>query len=141
MLTRDKILATDDIAVKVLTVPSTIPFWGGETLNIRQLTRGQQDVFLKRQFGDTRMRQDRKATNQEFTNVNIYGHDAWLCVKGICDEKGLPLFTEKDIPALENKGGEFIGWVAKAILEFSNMQQDVDVLQTANERLGDDAKN
>ena len=141
MLTREKILSTIDITVKTLTVPSTIPVWAGEQISIKQLTRGQQDAYLQRQFGTARMKQDRKATQQEFTAMTIYGHDAWLCAQSICDEAGAPLFTEKDVKALEAKSGEFIGWLAKEILTFSNMAEDAETARSAGEKLADDIKN
>lgn len=141
MLTRDKILETQDITIKILDIPSTIPVWGGEQICIKQLTRGQQDNYLKRQFGQARMKQDRKAVNQEFTGLNTYGHDAWLCSLAICEPNGSPLFTEADVKALEGKSGEFIGWLAKEILTFSNMVEDVDAARTANAKMADDLKN
>ena len=144
MLTREDILSIQDITVKEITVPEKIPAWGGKTLYIKQLTRGQQDAYLKRQFGDTKMRQDRRATNQEISSINIYGHDAWLCVRGICDENGKPLFTDKDMQALENKSGEAIGWIATQIVEFSGMGADKAVAsgeKTAEEVLEEEVKN
>jgi hypothetical protein len=126
-LTRDKFLAVDDITIKEIAIPVDIPAWGGETVFIKQLTRGQQDAYLKRQFGDTRMKQDQRAHNQEMAGLNIYGHDAWLCVKGCCDETGKPLFAEKDIDALNAKSGEAIGWIAAQIIEFSGMATDAKV--------------
>ena len=144
MLTREDILALDDISVKEITVPESIPTWGGKTLFIKQLTRGQQDAYLVRQFGSTKMRQDRKAANQEISSINIYGHDAWLCVRGICDEHGKTMFTDKDIPALENKSGEAIGWIASRIVAFSGMGEDKAVAsgeKTAEEALEEEVKN
>lgn len=141
MLTRDKILSTLDITVKPITAPATIPIWGGEELCIKQLTRGQQDMYLKRQFGAARLKQDRKATQQEFIGMDTYGHDAWLCSLAICDPEGVLLFTEKDIQALDGKSGEFIGWVALEILLFSNMREDAEAAKTANELQADSVKN
>jgi hypothetical protein len=144
MLTRDDILALDDITIKEITIPVSIPVWGGKTLMIKQLTRGQQDAYLVRQFGSTKMRQDRKAANQEISSINIYGHDAWLCVRGICDEHGKPLFTDKDMQALESKSGEAIGWIATQIVEFSGMGVDKKVAageKTEADALEEEVKN
>lgn len=126
-LTRDDILNISDITVKEITVPESIPAWGGKTLTIKQLTRGQQDAYLKRQYGDTKLKQDRKAKNQEISAVNIYGHDAWLCVRGICDGQGKTIFTDADIEKLNEKSGESIGWIAKEIIQFSGMGEDEKV--------------
>lgn len=143
-LTRDDILTMSDITTKELTVPENIPTWGGKSLYIKQLTRGQQDLYLKRQYGDTRMRQDTKARQQEISAVNIYGHDAWLCVRGICDEAGKPIFTDKDIEKLNEKNGEAIGWIANEIVQFSGMGADVKVARgekTEEDVLADEIKN
>lgn len=143
-LTRDAFLAMDDITIKEITIPANIPTWGGETLYIKQLTRGQQDAYLKRQFGETRMKQDGKARQQEINGINIYGHDAWLCVRGCCDQHGKPLFTDKDIDALNNKSGEAIGWIAAQIVEFSGMKTDEAVAKgekTPEDALAEEIKN
>lgn len=144
VLTRDAILSISDISVKKVTIPETIPMWGGNDVYIRQLTRGQQDQYLKRQYGETRMRQDARAKNQEITSVNIYGHDAWLCVQGVCDEKGAAMFRDADIETLNKKSGEAIGWLAAQIVEFSGMAADAKVARgevSAEEALRDEVKN
>jgi len=141
MLTRDEILSTIDITIKTLDIPPAIPVWGGKQLYIKQLTRGQQDNYLKRQFGQARMKQDRKAVQQEFTGLNTYGHDAWLCAMSVCEPNGDLMFTENDIEALEGKSGEFIGWLAKEILTFSNMVEEVDEARSASAKQADDIKN
>jgi hypothetical protein len=127
-LTRDAFLAIDDGTIKEIEIPVSIPNWGGKKLYIKALTRGQQDSYLKRRFQATRLKQSVKGKEQEFSDLSsIYGHDAWLCVKGCCDENGKSLFTEKDIDALNNKSGEAIGWVATQIIEFSGMRDDAAV--------------
>jgi len=74
------------------------------------------------------LRQDNKAKNQEIKGINIYGHDAYLCVCGICDAEGNSLFTQKDIAEIEKHNGAIIGRIAKEIIEFSDMSQDVNTL-------------
>lgn len=143
-LSRDDILNISDITVKEISVPGTIPAWGGKTLTIKQLTRGQQDAYLKRQYGETKLKQDRKAKNQEISAVNIYGHDAWLCVRGICDANGKNIFTDADIEALNAKSGEAIGWIAKEIIQFSGMGEDEKVARgekTEEQALEEELKN
>ena len=142
MLSREDILSLVDINVKKITVPDHIPGWGGQELYIKQLTRGQQDMYLKRQYGETRLRQDSKANNQEISAVNIYGHDAWLCVCGVCDETGKPFFAASDIERLNGKNGEAIGYIALQIVEFSGMREDANVAKgTPEEALADELKN
>jgi len=123
-LTREQILNVNDIKVKEIKVEQ----WGG-TVFIRQLTRGEQDKYLKRQYGTTRMKQDMRAKQQEISAVNIYGHDAFLCACGICDKDGKRLFSNRDIQELEKKNGEAIGEIAAAIVEFSGMGAEVDELK------------
>ena len=127
-LTRDQILNLKDIKTKKLFVPE----WD-EIVYIRQLTRGEQDVYLKRQYGSASLKQDSRAKNQEFAKFNIYGHDAFLCVCGICNEKGEKIFTEKDIKALEERNGEAIGFIANEIVEFSGMSKEVEELEELEE--------
>lgn len=127
VVTRDLILGLKDIATKELLVPDTIPVWGGMTIFIKQLTRGEQDEYLKRQFGQTKMKQDAKAKQQEISSISVYGHDSWLCVHGMCDDKGANLFTEQDVSKLNQKSGEAIGWLAKQITSFSGMDEDAKV--------------
>lgn len=141
-LSRNDILGFDDITVKAIIVPDSIPVWGGKTLYIRQLSRGVQDLFLKRQYGETKMKQDMKAKQQEVSSVNLYGHDAFLCVRSICDPSGALLFKPVDEAALNEKSGEAIGWIAKEILIFSNMAEDAAaVKKTAEAELADEIKN
>ena len=145
-LTKDAVFALSDIDIKEVTIPDDFmsTAWRGKKFFIRQLTRGQQDQYLKRQFGDTKMRQDAKAKNQEISAVNIYGHDAWLCVQGMCDEKGSPLFTIADIEKLNTKSGAPIGWIASEIIKFSDMAKDEQVARgelSPEKALEDDVKN
>ncbi|MBI3165172.1 MAG: hypothetical protein HYZ24_10855 [Chloroflexi bacterium] len=143
-LTKDEVLTLNDIEVKGITVPYNIPGWGGRSLYIKQLTRGQQDRYLKRQYGDTKMRQDRKAKNQEITAFSIYGHDAWLCLQGICDAQGKPMFTDADLPKLEARNGEAIGWIASEIVKFSGMDAEAKAARgevSEEEVVSEDVKN
>ena len=126
MLTRDKALSFDDITTKQITVPESIPVWGGETLYIKQLTRGQQDAYNNRLFASMRMKQEAKGKHQDITGMTMYGHDAWLVVQGAVDENGAPLFKASDIDELNKKSGEAIGWIAKEIVLFSGMADDVE---------------
>jgi len=122
MLSREQILNKIDIEIKEIPVPE----WDGNIF-IRQLSRGEQDTYLKRQYGDTRLKQDSKAKNQEISAVNIYGHDAYLCVCGICNEDGTPLFKQTDIDDLKKKNGAVIGRIAIEIVKFSGMAGDVQI--------------
>jgi hypothetical protein len=119
-LTRQQILEMKDIKVKKIRVSE----WQDEIF-IRQLTRGQQDEYLIRQYGETKLRQDLKAKEQEVSAVNIYGHDTFLFICGVCDKEGIRLFDHKDAKEIEDKNGEAIGFVAKEIVAFSGMGAEV----------------
>ena len=76
------------------------------------------------------MKQNPKARNQEIsTEISIYGHDAFLCARGICDDKGKRIFADKDMPILNSKSGEAIGFIAKEIVAFSGMDSDLEELE------------
>jgi hypothetical protein len=122
-LNKDQILNISDIKIKEIDVP----IWK-DSVYIRQLTRGQQDEYLKLQFSKTSMQQQNKEQKIN-SEVDLFGHDAFICACGICDESGKPLFTRADVQKLAEKNGEAIGFIAKEIIEFSGMGQDVEELQ------------
>lgn len=125
-LSRDQILGIQDIKVKELQVPE----WNGSVF-IRQLTRGEQDEYLKMQFSTTAVETDLRVRRQKVLNMSFYGHDAWLCVHGICDDKGTPIFTDKDLEVLKRKNGEVVGRIASEIVTFSGMAKDVEAAEKA----------
>jgi hypothetical protein len=142
-LTREDILALNDIDIKELTIPENIPGWGGKKVHIKQLTRGKQDEYLRRQFGTAKMRNEKKKSS-EIASMSLFGHDAWLCVQGVCDENGSLIFKAGDESGLAAKNGEAIGWIAKQILEFSGMAEDKEILEgkkSEEEALADEVKN
>lgn len=121
-LTRDQILGLSDIEIKEIDVPA----WNS-TVFIRQLTRGQQDAYLKRQFGKFDINAAGKKGEAKAA-FDAFGHDTWLFAQGVCDENGKRLFTDADVEKLAEKSGEAIGFVAKEIILFSGMKQDVEEL-------------
>ncbi len=132
-LTREDFLNTDDATIKAIIIPAHIEKWGGKEIYIRQLTRGQQDAYLKRRFSN--MAVNTNGANQEMKSINIFGHDAWLVSKGACDENGKPLFKEADIEKLNEKNGEFIGWIAVQIVSFSSMGEDAQTAEKVSEEI------
>jgi hypothetical protein len=123
-LNRSDILSVVDILVKEVDVPE----WGG-TVFIRQLTRGEQDTYLKRQYGATRLTQHTKNDVQEISAVDVYGHDAFICSRGICDDAGKLLFKEGDVEALKSKNGAVIGRLSSEIVKFSGMAGDIQAAE------------
>jgi hypothetical protein len=126
-LNRDEILGMIDLTTKEITIPGSIPVWGDKKLYIKQLTRGDQDNYLIRQFGTGKV----KPTGTEYDMVGLYGHDAWLCSRGISDAEGKRIFSESDVEKLAEKSGEFIGYVALEILKFSGMDLDSKIAKKA----------
>jgi len=143
MLTRADMLGFDDISIKEITVPVHIQSWGGKSLYIKQLTRGQQDAYNKRLTGNSRMKQDARAKEQEISGFAIFGHDSWLCVRSICDANGNLLFKPEDADKLDEKNGEAIDWIAIQILQFSGMREDSNLAKelTSEQRLEEEIKN
>jgi hypothetical protein len=138
-LTREEILSMSDLTHKEITVPDSIPVWGGKKIYIKQLTRGDQDQYLKRQFGEHgKMRQGIATVDM----IGLYGNDSWICSRGICDEKGTRIFTPDDCEKLDEKSGEFVGWTAKEILRFSNMLKDAEeAKELAEKEVQEELKN
>ena len=116
-------LEKDDIVIKEITIPDSIPVWGGDKMYIAQLTRGQQDKYSHRVSGNMQLIQ-RGKNEQIISGMSADGNDAWLCVHGIVNEEGKRIFKEAHIDALNAKSGEAIGWIAKQIVEFSGMADD-----------------
>lgn len=122
-LTKEQILGISDIKTKEIKVP----VWN-DTVFIRQLSRGQQDEYMKRQFGKLAMKQQGTAQNIE-SDMDIFGHDTWIFTQGVCDDNGQRLFSDKDVEKLKEKNGEAIGFVSSEIIKFSGMQADIDELE------------
>jgi hypothetical protein len=80
-LNRDAILAADDLVREEIDVPE----WGG-TVFVRVMTARERDRF------------EQKWSESRYDNIR-----AFLAVCVVCDEAGLPLFSEKDIDALGRK--------------------------------------
>ena len=141
-LTRDEFLAIDDITIKEITVPENIPIWGGKSLFIKQLNRGQQTAYQKRISGTALLHQNGK--KQDVSGLALYGHEAWLCIQACCNEDGTPMFSMKDEEALNRKSGEALGWISVEIIKFSGMAQDAKVASgeiTPEEALAEEIKN
>jgi hypothetical protein len=103
-LTREEILAMVDIDIKKLVVPEHLAKWSGKELYIRQLTRGDQDTYLKRMNGEN------KIVNgvREIYPTNYYGHDAWLCSRGAFS----PLKMCQ--PSMKKAASLWAGWPTKS---------------------------
>lgn len=105
---RETILAADDRKPVKLPVPE----WGC-------------DIFLKPLNGHERSRIVRAASSNDST---LYG---LAVVLSACDEQGNKLFTEQDIPALNEKSGAVLDRVATVIVKANGLHPGAE----------DDAKN
>lgn len=129
MLSRQEILNRKDIEFKEVDVPE----WEG-TVRIRQMTRGEQDAYLKRQMGDARMRTEKKQSVGEIAAASMFGHDAFVVACGLVDENGANLFSAsnpKDLQILCDKNGAVIGRLATEIVKFSGMANDLPLEEEA----------
>lgn len=87
-LNRDQILAAKDIDTTEVQVPE----WGGSVL-VKALTGAERD----------RYEQSVVEQNGKKTKVNMVNARAKLVALAVVDDKGQPLFTAADIPALAQK--------------------------------------
>jgi hypothetical protein len=134
-LTRDEILAMVDLSTKKVTVPASIPVWAGKEIYIKELSRGDQDIYLKRQFANAMLKRSNDSSESNMEMTDLYGHDAWICSKGACDADGKPLFSDSDIDELNKKSGQFVGWLAVQILSISGMRADVKAINKASQEI------
>jgi hypothetical protein len=89
-LSRDAILAMDDIK----TVPVTVPEWNNEVVLIRGLTGAQRDEF--------------EATNRRNGDQNLTNVRARFLVRCIVNDGGVRIFADQDAAALGKKSSAAI---------------------------------
>ena len=105
MLSRDLILSSIDLAVEKIDVPA----WGG-SIFVRPFTGGERGLI------------EQESMDKDPAKVETFR--ARLVVRAICDEKGKRLFTDADIPALQEKAASAIDLVAKAVIKLNGMGAD-----------------
>jgi hypothetical protein len=102
MLTKDQILAADDL--QRVEVP--VPEWGGSVF-VRTMSGSERDRFeaahLKNPERDFRAR---------------------LAVACVCDEQGQPLFAEADIPSLGGKSSSALTRIFEAASKLNRMSKE-----------------
>jgi len=92
ILTKDAILGVTDYQVQEVEVPE----WGGKVL-MRTLSGKGRDEF-----------ESNVTSKTQGNKVDVRGLKALLLSLVIVDEAGEPLFTQKDLDALNNKSSEVI---------------------------------
>jgi len=119
-LTRDQIISLQDVTTKEIQVPA----WK-DSVFIKKLTRGQQDEYARRRFTTSTMKD---GANVE-SDLNLFGHDAWIVSQAVCDEDGKRILKNSDVAKLNEKDGETIGTIALEIVTFSGMREDIEELE------------
>jgi len=113
MLTREQILAANDLPIERVSVPE----WGGSVC-IRTLTAAQREEWEK-QAGDAKGKWQIRAT---------------LVAAAVCDEAGKPLFTANDVAALAAKSAPPIIRIFEAANKQSGIsEEDVAELEKNSE--------
>lgn len=114
LLTREQILAAQDVRYDVLAVPE----WGGE-VRLRSMTGADRDEY--EQWLISQRGPDQKA--------NIRNLRARLVSLSIVDEAGQRLFTDADIDALGARSAAALDRVAEAASRLNALsERDVEVL-------------
>lgn len=87
ILTKDQILASDDLPRELVSVPE----WGGEVYvrGMNGRDRGNWETSLLDSNGEPK--RDMRGVRES------------LCVKCLCDEQGQQLFSEEDVVAMQGK--------------------------------------
>lgn len=126
MLTRDQILATEDLTTEKVKVPE----WGGSVI-IRELTGTERDAWES-----SIVKADAKG-NITFNSKNMRAR--LLSIVAV-DEKGKQLFTSKDIEALGAKSAKIVDrlfQVAQRVSALTNKDiEDLESKSTADQPEG-----
>jgi len=93
------------LAQKLKLLKVEVPEWGGEVF-VRELSAKEQDEIA-----------DVVRKGQTLSNAK-------LAAMVLCDENGIPLFTDKDIPQLEQVSGNVLGKVLTASAKLSGADEN-----------------
>jgi hypothetical protein len=114
LLTRDQILAADDITTEDVEVPE----WGG-TVRVRGMSGTERDAFEAASLKG-------KGKNRD---VNLANLRARLVAASIVDEQGQKLFDARDVAALGRKSAAALGRVFDVAQRLAGLSdEDVDEL-------------
>lgn len=119
LLTRDTILAAQDIQTEEVEVPE----WGGSVL-VRGMTGAERDAFEESVLTGKGRKRD----------VNLKNFRARLIVKSVVNRKGERVFTHADIDALGQKSAAALARVFDVATRLSGMSdEDVEELTKNSE--------
>lgn len=122
LLSREQILAADDIKDEYVSVPE----WGG-TVRVQGLTGAQRDAF------EVSLIEQKKGKSQE---VNLRNLRAKMVSWSIVNDLGNRLFSDHDVNELGQKSAKALQRVFKVARELSGIdEEDIDELTA---ELGED---
>lgn len=109
-LTKDQILAADDLGLLQVTVPE----WGGDVY-IRVMTVGERDAYEREWIGKR--------------ETGIENFRAKFLARCLCDEHGKRLFTDEEVGLLAAKNARTCSTLwAKAMTHNALSNEDVEQL-------------
>lgn len=109
MLNRNDILTKDNLKKMCVSVPA----WGG-------------DVFVSEMSAATRDQWEKKLVEEREESDKISSSRAALVIITVVDEKGNPLFTEKDIPQIGKLSSMALDPVIKAAQKLNGLDIKIE---------------
>lgn len=97
MLTKDEIFSITDKALKEIEIPE----WSG-SIFIRGMTIEDVEYCTKLDSGDSQSLEK-------------------MIIRFVCDDAGIPIFTEEDIPAMQKKSIQAFRRIADEIRAFNSL--------------------
>lgn len=115
LLTRDQIMAAQDMVFEIVDVPE----WGG-AVRIRSLNGLERDAF------EAAIAAPQQSGKVKFNTTNMR---ARLCAMSICDESGQRLFKDSDVMELGKRSAAALDRVFSAAQRLSGLsKKDIDEL-------------
>jgi len=126
LLSRDAILAAQDVTYEELAVPE----WGG-TVRIKALTGEQRDAF------ESSCVVERKDGSEKFSARDFR---AKFVARVIVDEKGTRIFSEEDVQALSRKSAKALDRIFEVGARLAGMtKKDLKALEGNSGAQSDDS--
>lgn len=113
LLSRESILASEDLPRELLSVPE----WGGDVW-VRTLTGAERDAF---EASNVRVTGKGRNVKRE---PNVANFRARLAVLVCCDEQGKRLFADADAAALGRKSSAALDRIADVALRLNGMTEE-----------------
>lgn len=118
---RDQILSTDDIVQEDMIIPE----WGDVKILVRSMTAGERTSMMG------------AAYNQDSGSMNFGSIYGLIIVKSVYDpDTGTPVFSEDDIPTLNEKNGAVVERIAQTAMRLAGLTTD-SLDEAGNDSSGD----